>query len=364
MAKVGHYSSLDRLLHRLAFASPAIQLMAADFEDAIYGSMFRDIPSSRPVFITSLPRAGTTIILSALNRLPGFGTHLYRDMPFVMAPVLWSRRSQRARKPTPTRERSHGDGIQIDIDSPEAFEEIIWRAFWPDKYTDTGIQLWTGQDAHPDALEFLNNHFRKIVALRCADRAPVGRYLSKNNANIARVDFITRYMPQATIVVPVRRPLDHAASLLLQHRNFLALHQQDPFSVRYMADIGHLEFGALHRPILFPGFGEARRGLSPDGIDYWVAYWIAAFEYLVSKQSCLELVSYEGLCHGKADAVADLCRRLQIDPEGRLEELASVFRQPKTHTDLTAAVAPELRARAESLYASMCAGWQRAGQPT
>jgi len=349
------YSTLDRLLHRLAFSHASVQFAAADCEAAALGSAFRGLPAERPIFVTSLPRAGTTIILSALSRLPQLGTHLYRDMPFVMAPLLWSRLSGRMQKASELRERAHGDGLRISADSPEAFEEVIWRAFWPGKYRPDGIELWTADDENLQANAFLRDHFRKIVALRCGARAAGGRYLSKNNANIARVDYLAASMPDATILVPLRRPLDHAASLLLQHRNFLALHGRDRFAARYMADIGHYEFGELHRPILFPGFAEARRGLTPDGIDYWLAYWIAAFRHLYRNRDRLIFVSYEHLCAGGEAGLAQLCRRLGVDPEGRQTELAREFRAPTGHAALAAHAAPELRAEASALHASLTA---------
>ena len=354
MAKsLSDYSFLDRLLHRLAFSHAAIQFAAADVEATVMGAAYRGVAAHRPIFVTSLPRAGTTIVLAALNRLPQLGTHLYRDMPFVMAPLLWSRLSRRMQKDSELRERAHGDGIRISADSPEAFEEVIWHAFWPGKYRPDGIELWTEADAKPQADAFLREHFRKIVALRCADRAAGGRYLSKNNANIARIDYLAAAMPDASILVPFRRPLDHAASLLRQHRNFQARHQRDRFAARYMADIGHFEFGELHRPILFPGFADARRGLSPDGIDYWLAYWIAAFRHLHSKRDCLTLVSYDGLCVGGEAGILDLCHRLGVDPEGQQEALAQEFREPTTHAELVANASPGLVAEATSLHAEL-----------
>ena len=356
MAKpLNDYSRLDRLLHRLAFSHASVQFAAADCEAVALGSAFRGMPAERPIFVTSLPRAGTTIILSALNRLPQLGTHLYRDMPFVMAPLLWSRLSGRVQKASELRERAHGDGIRISADSPEAFEEVIWRAFWHGKYRPDGIDLWTADDANPQADAFLRDHFRKIVALRCGTRAAGGRYLSKNNANIARVDYLAASMPDATILVPLRRPLDHAASLLLQHRNFLGLHGRDRFAARYMADIGHYEFGELHRPILFPGFADASRGLSPDGIDYWLTYWIAAYRHLHSKRERLSFVSYDDLCASGEEGIARLCRRLGVDPEGRENELAREFRAPTAHGALAADAAPGLRAEALKLHTSLTA---------
>lgn len=356
MAKpLNDYSTLDRLLHRLAFSHASVQLAAADCEAAVMGAAFRRLPAARPIFVTSLPRAGTTVILSALSRLPQLGTHRYRDMPFVMAPLLWSRLSRRMQKDSALRERAHGDGIRINADSPEAFEEVIWRAFWPGKYRSDGIELWTGRDANDGADAFLRDHFRKIVALRCGEHAAQGRYLSKNNGNVARVEYLARAMPDAAILVPLRRPLDHAASLLLQHRNFLDLHRRDAFAARYMADIGHFEFGALHRPILFPGFAEARRGLAPDGIDYWLAYWIAAFRYLLSQRAHLSFLSYDELCAGGAPAIAGLCRRLGVDAQGRESELAREFRAPTSHDSVAESAAPGLREEATALHASLAA---------
>ena len=60
------YSVLDRLIHRLAFATRGIQLTAADIEIALYGKAFRGVQVERPIFITSLPRAGTTLLLEML----------------------------------------------------------------------------------------------------------------------------------------------------------------------------------------------------------------------------------------------------------------------------------------------------------
>ena len=114
-----NYSFLDRLIHRVAFAAPAIQLTASDMEKALYGASWDKVRGGRPIFITSLPRAGTTLMLEAFHLFPSLASHLYRDMPFVMAPVLWSRLSHGFRKQAELHERAHGDGMQVGYDSPE-----------------------------------------------------------------------------------------------------------------------------------------------------------------------------------------------------------------------------------------------------
>ncbi len=356
-----NYSALDRALHRLAFGAPTLQLAAADIESRLYGGELRAVEAGPPVFITSLPRAGTTLLLEVLHRFPAFAAHCYRDMPFVMAPMVWARLSGAFRKRAELAERAHGDGMEIGFDSPEAFEEIIWRAFWPEKYRDDGIDLWAAGDRKAEAAAFFAEHLKKIVALRRppdhSGQAQSGRYLSKNNGNIARLDLITRMFPGAKIAVPFRRPLEHAASLLRQHENFLTLHEQVPFVRRYMADIGHYEFGALHRPIAFPGLAELTAGRDPRSLDYWLTYWIAAFAHIAERQAenpgQILLLSYEDSCAGGRAALAALCARLDVDPGGELGAVAALFKAPPPPRAEAAQADPALVERAMEVEARL-----------
>jgi hypothetical protein len=350
-----NYSALERLFHRIAFAAPSIQLTAADIEKNVFGKVYNQVEATRPIFITSLPRAGTTIMLEVLHRFPSLATHVYRDMPFVMAPVLWSRLSRTFHKRSELHERVHGDGMQVGYDSPEAFEEILWHAFWPEKYPGTGIALWESIDGKEEARAFFVEHMKKIIVLRRPDRVHDGRYISKNNGNIARLDLIGHMFPDARILIPVRHPIEHAASLLRQHRNFIELHRKEPFSRRYMADLGHYEFGDLHRPIKFPGLDALISGLDPLTIDYWLAYWIAAFEHVLARRDAFILISYEATCAGGRDALARICAQLEIAEEGMLDSAAELFRQPPPAQRDEIVLDPELRDRAEELHKALLA---------
>ena len=304
------YSTMDRLVHRLAFAAPFVQATAADIEDSMFAKDIADIPERPPIFITSVPRAGTTIVLNALHALPQVATHLYRDMPFVMSPLLWSRVSGGFQKDATEKERAHGDGIKVGFDSPEAFEEIIWRHFWPAHFRGTQIDPWTAQDQNSEATDFLKTHFRKIIALRSPE---AGRYVSKNNGNIARLPLLRAMFPEASIIVPLRDPAEHAASLLRQHLNFLDQHARDPFIKRYMHDIGHLEFGALHRPIGFTQFHALRSGHDPRSLDYWLAYWIAAMAPLAQHDDVI-IVTDTALQEKPQQTMHLLCDRIGLAP--------------------------------------------------
>ena len=332
MVEEVNYSTLDRLMHRLAF-SGSIQRAAADIEKKAFSSKYLPYQAQRPVFITSLPRAGTTLMLNALNRFPSLAAHTYRDMPFVMAPMLWSMSSRKFRQKSQSRERAHKDGVQVNYDSPEAFEEILWRAFWPDKYRDNKIMLWTSDDEDEEARDFFCEHFKKIVALRCPGRTSDGRYVSKNNGNLARLDLIPILFPDASIVVPVRNPVDHAHSLLNQHRNFSRMQQDNSFVQRYMEDIGHYEFGTLHRPIDFPQVDTFLEGKDPLTLDYWLAYWASAFNFVAARVDKLILVSYEEFCTRGREALVELCHRLGVGDEDAMADAAALFRHPPPTKD-------------------------------
>ena len=136
-----NYSLLDRTTHRLAFSLPYIQLIAADIEESLYASSYKDIEVNKPIFVTSLPRAGTTLLLEVLNSFSSTTTHTYRDMPFIMAPILFSRAGKLFQQKSTLKERFHADGIKIGFDSAEAFEEVIWKQFWPKKYHNKQLLL-------------------------------------------------------------------------------------------------------------------------------------------------------------------------------------------------------------------------------
>ncbi len=331
MIEESDYSGIDRLTHRIAFSNRAIQLTAADIESVLFRSRFHHLPVEKPIFICSLPRAGTTLLLELLTKSPELASHTYRDMPFVMAPVLWASFSGRFRVRSDPKERAHGDGMQIDFDSPEAFEEVLWRAFWPKKFKGSTIQPWSEGESVRGFKEFFKTHIKKVIHVRSHGETNPTRYVSKNNANIARVGFLKRLFPNCHVVVPVRRPVDQALSLHRQHLRFLERHNLDAFSLTYMRDLGHLEFGKLHQPIGFPGMDGIMDRFSPDGLDYWVGYWRIAFQDLLDRAGEVTFVSYEDLCRGGPAGLGVLAEALGLDPVPLAEEAGDRLRAPKEY---------------------------------
>lgn len=343
------YTASERWLHRVAFAASAVQLTAADVEASMYGKSYRDANAERPVFVTSLARAGTTMMLEILHQLPELASHTYRDMPFVLAPVLWSRWSSRHHATTELRERAHGDGVEIGYDSPEAFEEVFWKTFWPKHYLADRILPWSPDDAKAEATEFFREHMKKVVTLRRPDTKSTARYLSKNNANIHRLPLLRRMFPDASILVVLRDPAEHAHSLMRQHQRFTEMQAEDPFVARYMEDIGHFEFGALHRPFDFPELASLTEGLTTDDPDYWLAYWVAAFTDVEQKLGDAIVVDYEDVCARGRAALAPVCAQIGLDTGDALESATAHVREARPRAD-RAAFEPALLERAEALH--------------
>jgi hypothetical protein len=347
------YTALDRMLHKLAFGSGALQGVLADLEQSMFEKQWRGIGVAGPIFLSSLPRAGTSVLLQALARAGSVATHTYRDMPFVLTPVLWQRASRAFRRTSGLEERAHGDGLAINEDSPEAFEEVLWLRHFPGHYDDDGIACWEDDAGQVKFERAFAEHMRKVIFLRRNGGGKAPRYVSKNNANIARIGYLRTLFPDAAFAVPLRHPLEQAVSLLRQHLNFTRQHAGDAFTRRYMADIGHFEFGALHRPIRFAGFSELTGGMTPESVDYWLAYWIAAFQ-AINRYPGLCLVSFEGICSDPAPGLRNLLDCLGLETAGDgFPHAVQLFRAPPVPRRDGYRFDATLEARAMGLYHSL-----------
>jgi hypothetical protein len=342
------YSRLDRLLHRLAFRTGAAQEALADIEATAFRRALDSTPSADPVFITALPRAGTTILLNLLWSMGRFASPTYRDMPFVLCPLLWSRFTGAFAVEDTPRERAHGDGMEVSGSSPEAFEETVWKRFWPRHYTTDRIVPWEPGEENAEFNAFFERHMKKIVIVRRRERPAAQRYLSKNNASIARLAARTGPMATGTLLVPFREPVQHAASMLLQHRRFLEIHAEDDFTRRYMSAIGHHEFGSDLRPVDFDGW--LADAPEPGGLEFWLRYWITAYAHILDHLGpSVVLVSYDRLTGQPDEALPPLADVLGV-PGSELLTQSGRLRSPRHHDVDPGEVPGALRRQASQLY--------------
>ena len=347
------YSLLDKLLHHLAFRTTKVQTAVADIEDRLYSDRLESIPIDRPVFVTALPRAGTTIVLELLVN-SGFASHTYRDMPFVICPMIWHNYSNHFFKGDSARERAHGDGLTISMGSPEALEEVIWKAHWPDHYRTDVIEPWR-EFGDSDFADFFKSHIRKILAIRYPDDSAGRRYVSKNNLNIARLDVLPEIFRDCIILIPFREPLQHAASLLNQHERFSAMHSKDHFVKHYMEGIGHYEFGESLRPINFDGWLKDYRRSAATTLSFWLDYWLASYRRVLSAAGdYAHFLSFEDLSERPRETLSALAAVTGLEDRSKLIRQANALRVPRKHAINISGLAPDRIQMAQSLYAELC----------
>ena len=233
--------------------------------------------SDNHIFITGLARSGTTILLNALYQSNIFASLSYSDMPFVLAPNLWSKININKRH-LELKERAHGDGIKVSIESPEALEEVFWKTFSEEE-----------EELKSKFVVYVSNILRRYKK---------ERYLSKNNQNIKRIHLIGSIFGNSKILVPYRDPIQHSYSLLSQHKKFIEDSKNDDFVGKYMKLIGHTEFGPNYIPI------HKQNSIFNDDleINHWIEQWCLTYSNVLkcfNNNQNLYFISYEKLCSDK-----------------------------------------------------------------
>jgi len=235
----------------------------------------------KPIYVSGLARAGTTILLEILSRHQGVVSHQYKDYPPIYTPFWWNWLLARmlTRKVKPI-ERAHRDGILVTPDSPEAMEEILWMTFFPNVHNPANSNILDQSTNNLKFESFYHNHIRKLLLLRNGNR-----YLAKGNYNITRLEYILKLFPDARFVIPVRQPVNHIASLIKQHVLFCEGIKESPQALKHLQRIGHFEFGSDMRPI---NIGDKTKEImtlweNKQDVQAWSSYWSQLHGYLADR---------------------------------------------------------------------------------
>jgi hypothetical protein len=304
--RVEDYSLADKVLHYLALGVPLISKASFDFDGFLTSDENHHSDASH-IFVSGLARAGTTKLMRAFYATGHLRSLTYRDMPFVLMPGTWRRLSRPFRRSKAAQQRAHGDGIYIDFDSPEAFEEVFWRIFCGQDYIFEDCLR-----PHAASNEVVVQFRRYVSRITLSSDRTVRRYLSKNNNNVLRLGVIRKAFPNALILIPFRDPIQQAASLLRQHQKFSQNRRDSRFITAYMQWLGHHEFGPTHKPLRVENETEDPRQYDADNINYWLAQWTAIYQYLFKTAACATaFVCFEDLCESPREvltALFDLAR--------------------------------------------------------
>ena len=316
------------------------------------------ITIDKPIFIAGLARSGTTILLELLAGHPHIATHRYCDFPFIFTPFWWQEVLRRApRHEAKLEERAHGDGLSVGPESPEAMEEPLWMSFFPQIHSRGRSQILDGRTWHPAFEQFYCDHIKKLLLSRGK------RYLSKGNYNTARLQYLQKLFPDARFVVPIRHPRSHVASLIKQHKLFVAGETRHPRSLAHMQHVGHFEFG-LDRRLIEVGDSQVIASIYElwdrgDEVRGWARYWAHLYGWIQDRleedfalREATITVRYEDLCDRPAAAVGKVLAHVDLLDEGLCEAAAGRVRPPDYYrptftSDEEAAIVEESAAVAE-----------------
>ena len=283
-----NYSNIQKFLHDFVLSKKIINKSLFELEKIIYLKN-KDIKNQSHVFITGLPRSGTTSLLNFLFSSNEYASLKYRNMPFVLSPNF----SKLFNKKNITKkERLHRDGINFDNNSPEALDEVFFD----------------------NSEEFVKHELENYIQLILLSNKK-SKYLSKNNLNYKRIDLIHSMLPNSIFLIPIREPLQHAYSLLNQHLHFSRLQKKDDFIRRYMNYLGHNEFGLNHKPWNKPiNFNDL------NNINYWLEQWNLFYDFIFKKLQSYEncyFVIYEELVN--PNYVEKIFKKINLEKDKKID---------------------------------------------
>jgi hypothetical protein len=328
-----HVPWLTHALGTLVEDFPSFFLGLGRLETALLAEQLAHIRIDRPVFVCGLARGGTTLLHLALAGRRGVATHRARDYPLVYTPY-WTRQATAGMKPSPPRERTHGDRIHITSDSPEALEEMLWMVFFPRCHDPTVSCVLDGRAENAAFEHFYTSHLKKLLLAEGATR-----YAAKANYHVARLGYLLRLFPDARFILPFREPVAHIASLVRQQEHFSKGERRQPRALAHMRRAGHFEFGLDRRPMNLGDTEQVRDiqwAWARGDLAGWARYWAMVQDYLADtlaasealRSACL-VVKYETLCDDPVGTLGEVFRHcgLAIDL-AELETFAATVSRP------------------------------------
>ena len=170
----------------------------------------------------------------------------------------------------------------------------------------------------------------------------------KEQHHITRIAYLAKICADARIVIAVRHPVDHIASIARQHQINLEQYST-PSHLNYLRNAGHFEFGRGRIPIaLAVDKTRCIQDLWDWGrkVEGWAEYWNAVYTW--TREEVLQnealaarcmVVPFEKLCvtaEAKITAIITFCNLDAAD--GWVEDwVAKIAYQPKYSAPFTAA---------------------------
>ena len=239
---------------------------------------FRKIEIKKPVFISGMARSGTTFTTHLLFSSENFSSLQYKDLPFYKIIILWSYFSRIYYGYEKFSERIHGDKLLVSINSPDSFEELIWKNNL-DNYLSSGFYQKINENyINNNLLNDLTNLIKKTLYIKKKNR-----YLSKNNYNIFRLKYLFNHYKDSNSILLFRDPIDTINSLVKVHYNFINLEKNNKTFGEELEILGHHEFGPKRKAFNIGENYERTTKYWTNGDDYngYLLQWIDLYSFVL-----------------------------------------------------------------------------------
>jgi len=285
----------------------------------------------KPIYITGLARAGTTIILEMLSKHSDVATHQYKHILMPYLPYWFSLIASGIKIYTKPFERFHKDGIIVTRESPEAVEEIFWRKFFDNNHNENISKVLSGDTSNPRFEKFYQTHIRKLILNQNRSR-----YLAKNNYHVTRLEYLLRLFPSSKFLIIIRNPINHIASLIKQTKLFLRMEREHPLLIDWLRIVGHNEFG--HRQLCI-NVGNTELihkirelwSFKETYVKGWAYYWRSIYDFIANQldankklKKATFIVRYDDLCESPAKLIDEILEHTELQTK-RFENVKKYY---------------------------------------
>jgi len=305
---------------KLAQVLPSFADTLHSLETSKYGKRLDTIQVDRPIYVTGVARAGTTITLEMLSHHPEVGNHMYLHMVMPYIPHWIQQVADKTPLMLSPTERIHQDRMMVNRTSPEAVEEIFWQKYFENVLDESKSNIMGEEVRNPRFEMFYRDHIRKLLADQRASR-----YAAKNNYNVTRMKYLQKIFPDVKFIIVVRNPFDHIASLIKQDVIFSEVEREDPRLLDWTKVIGHREFGTGKVCINVGDTNlvkEIREHWSNKRLyvkgwaKYWASLYAHVYKTLEQDQKLAKsvlIVRYETLCEKPAATIDRIFEHAELD---------------------------------------------------
>ena len=247
-------------------------------ENYIFNSNKKEI--KKPIFISGMARSGTTFTTHLLFSCKEFASLQYKDIPFYKIIIFWSFFSKiyyGFKKPS---KRIHGDDLMVSINSPDAFEELIWKNNL-NNYLNSGFYEHLDEFYENAILKNdLSNLIKKNLFIKKKNR-----YLSKNNYNIFRIKYLINQYNDAKFIILYRDPIETVESLVKVHNKFINLGKSNESFGKELELLGHHEFGPKRKAFNIGNNFEKTIYYWSNGLDHngYLLQWNDLYSYVLKE---------------------------------------------------------------------------------